>query len=176
MWVGGLEDHLFQPDVAAIVRVDHASLIHFTEEGFQHSLRCLGVARIPGGLVGAEQERQPLALGQPRVPPGSEEGLVLPFEAVGPHVQTGLVGLEIGEQPLAGAKKFFPAQFLSRAQPEVVIAEPPLRDRDRVVLETDVAAVVEHGHARLVVGTGIVGLLAEELPILSRASRPPPLR
>src|SRR5208282_756449 len=43
----------------------------------------------------------------------------------------------------------------------VVVPEAPLRNRDRVVLQADGAAVVEHGDTRSIVMPGVVCLLAK---------------
>ena len=99
--VGGrVDDHLLQPQISALVRVDHSAPDHLVEEGLEHVLGGLEVTRIVGGAMRAREQRQPLALCERGVPAVGEQGLILPLEEMRPHVQAGGVGLEAREQPL----------------------------------------------------------------------------
>lgn len=49
--------------------------------------------------------------------------------------------------------------LLGSTTEKVVISEPPLRDSNRVVLQADAAAVIEHRNASGVMRPGVIGLL-----------------
>ena len=56
---------------------------------------------------------------------------------------------------------FVTALLVLGAKKKIEVPQTPLRDCNRVVLQADVAVVVEQGNAGGVVGSGVAGLLEE---------------
>ena len=52
---------------------------------------------------------------------------------------------------------------------QVVVAEPPLRHRNRIILAADFAVIVEHGDALCVMVSGVVGFGCEPHVVLAKA-------
>ncbi len=67
-----------------------------------------------------------------------------------------------------GGQEFFFSADISRVAIEIEVAESPLRDRNRVVLQADAAVVVQHGNASGIVVAAIVRLFREEHVILAK--------
>src|SRR5581483_6751017 len=78
-----------------------------------------------------------------------------------------VVRLEIPKEPVGRAKVARRPLGLARPPMEVEVPEPPLRDRDRVVLEADVAPIVEQRNAGVVLVCVVVRLREEALVVLA---------
>lgn len=71
------------------------------------------------------------------------------------------VGFEVGAEPVGGEEEFSAAVGGGGAAVKIVVSQAVLRDRNGVVLQADVAVIVELRNARGIVVTLIVGLLGE---------------
>src|SRR5258708_10019433 len=83
---------------------------------------------------------------------------MLPIKMVVPYPNARCILLKMSANPIAGCEKFLPALFVPRAAKRVVVAQSPLGDRNRVVLQPDLAAVIEHRNTLGVAVSGIVRL------------------
>ena len=69
--------------------------------------------------------------------------------------------IEIGQQPVGTTDQLFPPCWVARTPEQVVIPKPPLCDGDRIVLEADLSAIVEHGDTVGVIMSRVVGFFRE---------------
>jgi hypothetical protein len=65
-------------------------------------------------------------------------------------------------KPIGGAEELLPPRRIASKAPLVVIAQPILRDRDRVILHADVAVIIKFWNAGAIERPRVVRLLREE--------------
>ena len=76
--------------------------------------------------------------------------------------------LQVGGKAIGSFESFLPTSFVSGFAETVAVREPPLRNRDRVVLQANRSVVVEHGNAGSIVVTGVVRLFAKQHVVLAK--------
>ena len=72
------------------------------------------------------------------------------------------IPFQVGGKPIGSFESSLPARVVTRFAEPVVVREPPLRNRDRVVLQANHSVIVEHGNAASIVVTSVVRLLAKQ--------------
>src|ERR1700704_449324 len=87
-----------------------------------------------------------------------------------PHPESVRVLFEVRAQPVSSFKSFLPAALVACFAEAVIVRQAPLRNRDRVVLQTDGTAIVEHRDAAGVVLSAIIGLFSKPHVVLAEAS------
>src|SRR5580704_19597760 len=65
-------------------------------------------------------------------------------------------------QPVAGGQELLPALWFLRTAIKVMVAQSPLRDGDRVILQTNFSVVVQHGNTGSVVDPVVVRFLGKQ--------------
>src|SRR5580700_862972 len=65
-------------------------------------------------------------------------------------------------QPIAGRYEFLLSLLTLLSAKKVVIAQPPLRNRDRVVLQTDSSAIVKLRNSRRIVRSSVISFLSKQ--------------
>src|SRR5215831_11884558 len=78
-----------------------------------------------------------------------------------PNGESASIGFKMGAKPICNQKKFPTAIRITGAPPKVVVAQSVLGDCNRVVLQADLAVIVQLRNADGIVGSLIVGLLGE---------------
>src|SRR5580704_10613376 len=111
--------------------------------------------------MGAKQKRNTLPLREAGIPRRLQRVAILPIEVVVPNPATMLVLLKVCSQPVGGLQSFLQTGSVRCLAEKIKVREPPLRDRNRVILQADCAAIVEHGYSGRIVGARVVGLLAK---------------
>src|SRR5262245_23626045 len=160
------DDGLLEPGPVVSVRQAHATLVHRQEQRTEGGRRRLEVALPPALAMNATEQRDSLSLSERRVPAGAQEIAVLPVELVLPDRHSVAVRRELADEPVGRRERPLPSLRLPGADVEVEVAEPPLRDRGRIVLQADVTAVVEERDAFGIEMSRVVGLGEEALVVL----------
>src|SRR5580658_3911650 len=118
--------------------------------------------------MGSDQHGDSLALRQRRIPGGAEGVAVFPIEMVVPDGEPLQVLFEVGAEPVGSDEELSAALGIGGAAVEIVVAESVLRDGDGVVLQADVAMIVELRDTGGIVGALIVGLFGEQHVVLAQ--------
>src|ERR1051326_2094950 len=84
-----------------------------------------------------------------------------------PDGQAMSIRLQVGGQPVGNQEKLFAALGIGGAAPEIVVAQSKLRDGDGIVLQADLAVIVELRNAGWIVSAAVVGFLGEEHVVLT---------
>src|ERR1051326_1952699 len=87
-----------------------------------------------------------------------------------PDGQAMSIRSQVGGQPVGNQEKLFAALGIGGAAPEIVVAQSKLRDGDGIVLQADLAVIVELRNAGWIVSAAVVGFLGEEHVVLDRKS------
>src|SRR5579863_1755855 len=75
---------------------------------------------------------------------------------------------QVGTEPFGGEEESLAAGGIGGAAEKIVVAQAVLRDRDGVVLQADVAVIVELRHSGGIVGALVVGFFGEEHVVLAQ--------
>ena len=75
---------------------------------------------------------------------------------------------QVGGKPIGSFESFLPASAVTGLAETVVVREPPLCNRNRVVLQADHSVIVEHGNAGSIVVPGIFRLLTKHHVVLAK--------
>ena len=134
------------------------------------ALRRVHIARVAGFFVRPHQHGNSLPLRQPGVPRSSESVAVFPIEVVVPDCESLRILLEVRDQPVGAYEEFLAARWIGAAAKEVVICQAILRDGNGVVLQADLAVVVELRNAGRIVMPLIVRLLGEQHVVLAEVA------
>src|ERR1700686_3879453 len=85
-----------------------------------------------------------------------------------PYPQPMRVWLEMFAEPVAGGQEFPFSCFTMSLAKEVVVAQSPLRNRDWVVLQSDLSVVVEQRNAREILRSLVIRLLGKQHVVFAK--------
>ena len=165
---GWRNDVLLKPDVALRIRKSDAAVVYGNQETGKRSLRRVLVLGFGGLAMRAQEQRNSLSLRQTGIPGCPQSVAIFPIEMMIPYPEAGRILLEMIAQPDRGFKEFIFAGGICAPARQIVISQSPLCDCNRVVLQSDAAAVIEHGDAICVVVTGIICLRFEAHVVLAQ--------
>src|SRR5579859_3215294 len=164
---GRRHDVFLKPEVPGFVGEGYAALVNGPLKAGEGLAGGIEITRVAGFFVGANQKRDSLPLRQGRVPRGFERIAILPVEVMVPDGQAVRIRFKVRGQPVGNQEKFLAAFWIGSAAPEVVVAQSKLRDGDGIVLQADVAVIVELRNAGWIVSAAVVSFLREEHIVLA---------
>src|ERR1051326_4525568 len=88
-----------------------------------------------------------------------------------PDVESMGIWFKMVAEPVGDEEEFLTAVGIGGAAEEIVVSQAVLRDGDGVVLQADVAVIVELGDTGGVVSAAVVGFLGEEHVVLAECCR-----
>ena len=134
----------------------NTAILHREQQALKGALRRIPVGRITGRIMRAQQQRDSLPLGEAGIPGRFQRIPILPVKVMVPDPDSMRVLLEIATSQSLAARNFFCALLTLVSRKQIVVPQSPLRDRDGVVLQADLAVIVEHGNTVRIVASCVV--------------------
>src|SRR3954464_3568790 len=87
-----------------------------------------------------------------------------------PHPEPARISLQVSHQPVGSLPEFSLVLRIFRSAEEVVISQSPLRNCDGVVLQSDLAVIIQHGNSHGIAGPLVASLLYKRHVVLAQFS------